>query len=71
MFFDRKDLLAGIGVVLAAFGSVAHHDGGVHCLLSTSRDVVVIDFVIVVLCLVGGSIASSCLRGKLHPNHPE
>ena len=67
--FDRYDFAFGLLVVLAAFGTIVYHDGSFISLIPNNRDGIVIDLVIVVVCLVGGSIMSFCARGKLDPNY--
>ncbi len=68
--FDRYDLAVGLLVLLAAFGTVVYHDGSLSCLIPTDRDIVVVDVLIIVITVFGGSVLSFCARGKLRFDEP-
>lgn len=68
--FDRYDLLVGLAVLVAAFGTIVHHDGSIACLIPNNRDIIVVDVLILVVTIFGGSVLSFCARGKLRFDEP-
>lgn len=67
---DRYDLAVGLLVLLAAIGTIVYHDGSFISLIPNDRDIVVVDVLIIVITVFGGSVLSFCARGKLRFDEP-
>ena len=67
--FDRRDLFVGV-LVFALYLITLVVKGDASSVIPIDRDVVVIDLIAAVVCIVGGSVMSFTARGKLRFDEP-